>query len=56
MEINDEEVRSYEETPEAGAPVSAEAIARLAGQGEDISRFFKGQGRYPTHRDHKSGK
>jgi hypothetical protein len=26
-------------------PVSAEAIARLADQGKDISGFFKGQGR-----------
>jgi hypothetical protein len=26
-------------------PVSPEAIARLADQGKDISRFFKGQGR-----------
>ena len=26
-------------------PVSAEAIARLADQGKNISRFFKGQGR-----------
>ena len=26
-------------------PVSAEAIARLADQGKDISRYFKGQGR-----------
>ncbi len=26
-------------------PVSADAIARLADQGKDISRFFKGQGR-----------
>ena len=25
--------------------VSADAIARLADQGEDVSRFFKGQGR-----------
>lgn len=25
--------------------VSAEAIARLADQGKDVSRFFKGQGR-----------
>ena len=28
-----------------GRPVSAEAIARLADQGKDISRFFKKQGR-----------
>jgi Ribbon-helix-helix protein, copG family len=26
-------------------PVTAEAIARLADQGKDISRFFRGQGR-----------
>jgi len=26
-------------------PVSAEAIARLADQGQDVSRFFKGTGR-----------
>jgi Ribbon-helix-helix protein, copG family len=26
-------------------PVSADAIARLADQGKDISRFFKGKGR-----------
>jgi hypothetical protein len=26
-------------------PVSADAIARLAERGKDISRFFKGQGR-----------
>jgi hypothetical protein len=32
-------------TRKAGKPVSADAIARLADQGEDISRFFKGQGR-----------
>lgn len=25
-------------------PVAAEAIAKLADQGEDVSRFFKGQG------------
>jgi hypothetical protein len=29
----------------AAAPASAEAIARLADQGKDISRFFKGEGR-----------
>jgi hypothetical protein len=27
------------------SPVSADAIARLADQGKDVSRFFKGQGR-----------
>jgi len=26
-------------------PVSAEAIARLADRGQDVSRFFRGQGR-----------
>ena len=26
-------------------PVAAEAIAKLADQGEDVSRFFQGQGR-----------
>jgi hypothetical protein len=26
-------------------PVSADAIPRLADRGEDVSRFFKGQGR-----------
>jgi len=29
----------------SGGPVSADAIARLADQGKDISHFFKGQGR-----------
>jgi hypothetical protein len=32
-------------TRKAKKPVSAEAIARLADQGKDISGFFKGQGR-----------
>jgi hypothetical protein len=32
-------------THKSSAPVSAEAIARLADQGRDISRFFKRQGR-----------
>src|SRR5450432_2074592 len=32
-------------TRESVKPVSADAIARLADQGKDISRFFKGQGR-----------
>lgn len=31
-------------TRKAGKPVSAEAIARLADQGKDISRFFKRRG------------
>jgi hypothetical protein len=31
-------------TRKSRGPVSAEAIARLADQGKDISRFFKGQG------------
>ncbi len=29
----------------AAGPVSADAIARLADRGEDVSRFFKGEGR-----------
>ncbi len=32
-------------THEAVKPVSADAIARLADQGEDVSRFFTGKGR-----------
>jgi len=32
-------------TRKPAKPVSADAIARLADQGEDVSRFFKGQGR-----------
>ena len=32
-------------THRSSKPVSAEAIARMADQGKDISRFFKGQGR-----------
>ena len=32
-------------TRKPGKPVSAEAIARLADQGEDISGFFKKRGR-----------
>jgi hypothetical protein len=38
-------------------PITAEAIARLADQGKDISAYFKGQGRMvqPTkHVDAKS--
>jgi Ribbon-helix-helix protein, copG family len=31
-------------TRKSRGPVSAEALARLADQGKDISRFFKGQG------------
>ncbi len=31
--------------PKPAAPVSAEAIARLAERSKDISRFFQGQGR-----------
>jgi len=31
-------------TRNATKPVSAEAIARLADQGKDVSRFFKGEG------------
>ena len=32
-------------TRKSGKPVSAEAIARLADQGQDVSHFFRGQGR-----------
>jgi len=32
-------------TRKPGGPVSADTIARLADQGKDISRFFKGKGR-----------
>jgi ribbon-helix-helix CopG family protein len=32
-------------TRKSAQPVSAEAIARLADQGKDVSRFFKGRGR-----------
>jgi hypothetical protein len=32
-------------THKADKPISAEAIARLADQGKDVSRFFQGQGR-----------
>ena len=32
-------------TRKVAKPVSADAIARLADQGKDVSRFFKGQGR-----------
>jgi ribbon-helix-helix CopG family protein len=32
-------------TGKSARPVSAEAIARQADQGKDVSRFFKGQGR-----------
>jgi hypothetical protein len=32
-------------TRKSAKPVSADAIARLADQGRDVSRFFKGQGR-----------
>jgi hypothetical protein len=31
-------------TPKSSRPISAEAIARLADQGKDVSRFFKGKG------------
>ena len=31
-------------TRKTGGPVSADAIARMADQGKDVSRFFKGQG------------
>ena len=32
-------------TRKSAKPVSVEAIARLADQGKNVSRFFKGQGR-----------
>jgi hypothetical protein len=32
-------------TRKSGKPISADGIARLADQGKDVSRFFKGQGR-----------
>jgi hypothetical protein len=32
-------------TRKSARPVSAEAIAKLADQGKDVSHFFKGQGR-----------
>jgi hypothetical protein len=32
-------------TRKSAQPVSADAIARLADQGKDVSNFFKGQGR-----------
>ena len=32
-------------TRESVKPVSADAIARLADQGKDVSHFFKGHGR-----------
>lgn len=32
-------------TPKSAKPVAAEAIARLADRGNDVSRFFKTQGR-----------
>ncbi len=32
-------------TRKSTRPVSADAIARLADQGKDVSRFFKGKGR-----------
>jgi hypothetical protein len=32
-------------TREPSRPLSADAIARLADRGKDVSRFFKGQGR-----------
>ena len=31
-------------TRKPAKPVSADAVARLADKGEDVSRFFKGQG------------
>lgn len=40
------------QTPKKRKPVSAEAIARMADQGKDISRFFTNKGRmvYPVQR------
>jgi len=32
-------------TRKSGKPISAEGIARLADQGKNVSRFFKGRGR-----------
>jgi ribbon-helix-helix CopG family protein len=32
-------------THKSGKPISADCIARLADQGKNVSRFFKGQGR-----------
>lgn len=32
-------------TRKSAKPVSADAIARLADQGQNVARFFKGQGR-----------
>ena len=32
-------------THKSTRPISADAIARLADHGQDVSRFFKGQGR-----------
>jgi hypothetical protein len=32
-------------TRKTARPISADAIARLADQGKDVSHFFKGQGR-----------
>ena len=32
-------------TRKSSKPASADSIARLADQGKDVSRFFKGQGR-----------
>ncbi len=32
-------------TRKPAGPVSADAIARLADQGKDVTRFFKGEGR-----------
>jgi hypothetical protein len=40
------------QTPKKSKPISAEAIARMADQGKDISRFFTNKGRmvYPVQR------
>jgi hypothetical protein len=41
------------ESGNSGVPVSADAIARQAEAGKDVSRFFKGEGRMvqPTQQD-----
>jgi len=40
------------QAPKKSKPISAEAIARMADQGKDISRFFTNKGRmvYPVQR------
>jgi len=36
---------TLKKTPKTKKPITAEAIARLADRGKDISRHFKGEGR-----------